>query len=92
MSHARRIPLTAEDRANAPRLKTAHRDVLLAEGSYADIAAAAGLKLGTLKSRLHRARAAAAKLRACSTCQGTNEVWNELLQERRGCPDCGGAQ
>lgn len=24
----------------------------------------------------------------CETCGGTRKVWNGLLQEMRGCPDC----
>lgn len=24
----------------------------------------------------------------CATCNGTSKVWNGLLQEYRGCPDC----
>jgi len=25
----------------------------------------------------------------CDCCHGTGRVWNGLLQEMRGCPDCG---
>jgi ferredoxin len=25
----------------------------------------------------------------CETCRGTGKVWNGLLNEMRGCPDCG---
>lgn len=24
----------------------------------------------------------------CETCHGSRKVWNGLLQEHRGCPDC----
>ncbi len=60
------IDLTADEMR---ALKPAHREIIavVIDGtSYADIAAALNIPLGTVRSRLSRARAALAKLRGQS--------------------------
>jgi DNA-directed RNA polymerase specialized sigma24 family protein len=44
------------------KLSIMHRDVLMAKGSYQEIAESLGIPVGTVRSRLHRARAALARL------------------------------
>lgn len=41
------------------KLSQHHRDILLATGTYKEIAASLGIPLGTVRSRLNRARKAA---------------------------------
>ena len=45
------------------------QEILLSEGPYNDLAAAFGVAIGTIKSRLHRARAALSALRERSAQQ-----------------------
>jgi DNA-directed RNA polymerase specialized sigma24 family protein len=45
------------DRELLSRLSDKHRTLLLAEGSYKELAHQFGVPLGTVRSRLHRARA-----------------------------------
>lgn len=47
--------------AHVPNLKQSYRDILMATGSYRTMATDLGLNIGTVKSRLNRARAALAK-------------------------------
>lgn len=46
------------------QLKAEHREILLCEGSYVERAARLNVAVGTVRSRLHRARAALEALRA----------------------------
>lgn len=46
------------------QLSPQHREILQAEGHYAELAEKLGVAIGTVRSRLHRARAALARLRA----------------------------
>jgi DNA-directed RNA polymerase specialized sigma24 family protein len=52
------------DEALLPLLSEEHRAILKGHGSYAERAEALGVAVGTVRSRLHRARAALEKLRA----------------------------
>jgi DNA-directed RNA polymerase specialized sigma24 family protein len=51
------------DRELLDRLPAHHRVILQAEGDYKTIAANLGIAMGTVRSRLHRARAALTELR-----------------------------
>jgi DNA-directed RNA polymerase specialized sigma24 family protein len=51
------------------QLSPQQQKILLSEGPYNDLAAALGVAVGTLKSRLHRARAALSALRESSAQQ-----------------------
>lgn len=62
--HRRKPTLSADDRPLLEHLSKIHREVLLAEGSYTEIAAALNIPTGTVRSRLNRARKALAGLRA----------------------------
>jgi DNA-directed RNA polymerase specialized sigma24 family protein len=55
--------LRSEDKALLELLPERQRELLTAEGSYLEIASRFGLPIGTVRSRLHRARAALEKLR-----------------------------
>jgi len=55
--------LRSEDKALLEFLPERQRELLTAEGSYQEIASRFGLPIGTVRSRLHRARAALEKLR-----------------------------
>ena len=46
------------------QLKAEHREILLCDGSYVERATKLNLAIGTVRSRLHRARAALEALRA----------------------------
>ena len=46
------------------KLSQHHRDILLATGTYKEIAASLGIPLGTVRSRLNRARAALKQMQA----------------------------
>lgn len=59
-----RFHQTPENEPLLEKLVPEHRDVLAASGSYEDIAAQLSLPVGTVKSRLHRARKALEKMRA----------------------------
>jgi DNA-directed RNA polymerase specialized sigma24 family protein len=60
---ARKYNLSASDLTFVKHLRKKHRDILLAEGTYKEIADDLGLPLGTVRSRLNRARSSLAKLR-----------------------------
>jgi DNA-directed RNA polymerase specialized sigma24 family protein len=55
--------LQAKDHALLEQLSKDQREMLLSEGSYKDKAARFGVALGTVRSRMHRARAALEALR-----------------------------
>jgi DNA-directed RNA polymerase specialized sigma24 family protein len=55
--------LVSGDEALLELLPQKQRELLTAEGSYQDIAARFGLPIGTVRSRLHRARVALVQLR-----------------------------
>ena len=55
--------LLSGDEALLELLPQRQRELLLAEGSYQDIASRFGLPIGTVRSRLHRARVALERLR-----------------------------
>jgi len=55
--------LRSEDQALMALLPQMQRELLTAEGSYRDIASRFGVPIGTVRSRLHRARVALEKLR-----------------------------
>lgn len=57
--------ITDDDAPLIARLSKEHRDVLGTVGSYKDIATALSLEVGTVKSRIHRARASLVGLRTC---------------------------
>lgn len=59
----RKYHLSASDFSLVERLRKKHRDILLAEGSYQEIADDLGLPIGTVRSRLNRARSSLAKLK-----------------------------
>lgn len=59
----RNFKLSEEDKPLLDKLTLPHRQILLAEGSYSQIAAAIGVAVGTVRSRLNRARAALTKAR-----------------------------
>jgi DNA-directed RNA polymerase specialized sigma24 family protein len=58
-----RFGFLAGDEALFSNLSPAHSAVLLSRGSYEERAAALDIPIGTLRSRLHRARAALEALR-----------------------------
>ena len=58
-----RFKFLAGDDALLPKLSEEHRAALRSEGSYKDRAAALGVAIGTVRSRLHRARARLEELR-----------------------------
>ena len=58
-----RFKLEPADMELLDQLPAAQREALLSEGSYQDRAARLNIPLGTLRSRLHRARAALEALR-----------------------------
>jgi DNA-directed RNA polymerase specialized sigma24 family protein len=64
-----RFEIQERDRKLLSSLSEEHRSLLLASGSYNDMAAQFGIPLGTVRSRLHRARATLELLR-----QDSNEV------------------
>jgi DNA invertase Pin-like site-specific DNA recombinase len=55
--------LTEEDKVLLPSLSASFREILAAKGSYREIARVLYLRPGTVRSRLHRARAALVVLR-----------------------------
>jgi DNA-directed RNA polymerase specialized sigma24 family protein len=57
------FPLTEQDEPLLAQLSPRYVEILRQEGQMADIAARLNLPIGTVKSRLHRARAALAALR-----------------------------
>jgi DNA-directed RNA polymerase specialized sigma24 family protein len=56
--------LTDEDNALLLRISEPHRKILSMHGSYAQIGQELNMPLGTVRSRLHRARKALAQLRS----------------------------
>lgn len=56
--------ITADDLPLIDTLHRRHRDILLAQGTYGDIARTMKIPVGTVRSRLHRARAALAAAKA----------------------------
>lgn len=56
--------VTENDAPLIDRLTFYHQAILYSEGSYVDIAARLGLNLGTVKSRMHRARTNLVAMRA----------------------------
>jgi DNA-directed RNA polymerase specialized sigma24 family protein len=56
------------------QLSPQHREILQAEGHYAELAEKLGVAIGTVRSRLHRARAALAKLREERTAQAERQL------------------
>lgn len=60
---ARRFNLSPEDFMLSGLLSKPHGDILVAEGTYKDIAESMGVPIGTVRSRLHRARAALERLK-----------------------------
>jgi DNA-directed RNA polymerase specialized sigma24 family protein len=61
------------DRELLSRLSEEHRALLLADGSYKDKAEQLGIPLGTVRSRLHRARAILELLRHDADGQSTDQ-------------------
>ncbi len=60
----RNFTITQEDAQLLPQLSNEHREILVAlPRSYAELADFLKLPIGTVRSRLHRARAALARLR-----------------------------
>jgi hypothetical protein len=59
----KKFQITENDLPLIRLLEPEHQEMLRASGSYAQIAAQLKLPLGTVRSRLHRARAALAALR-----------------------------
>lgn len=57
------FPLTEQDEPLLAQLSPRYVEILRQEGQMADIAAKLNLPIGTVKSRLHRARAALMALR-----------------------------
>jgi DNA-directed RNA polymerase specialized sigma24 family protein len=57
-----------------PDLSEAHRALLLANGSYRDLAEQFGIPLGTVRSRLHRARARLELLRQKADVEMPDDV------------------
>lgn len=57
------FPLTEQDESLLPQLSPRYVEILRQEGQMADIASRLNLPVGTVKSRLHRARAALTALR-----------------------------
>jgi len=62
------------DEALIAELPAEQQAALRAEGSYAERAQAMGVAIGTVRSRLHRARAALVKLREKRTREGSEET------------------
>ncbi len=62
--HFHGFRLTESDMALLPMLADWQRQILTTKGGYRDIADQLSLPLGTVRSRLHRARAALAALRS----------------------------
>jgi RNA polymerase sigma-70 factor (ECF subfamily) len=60
----RGVALMQSDDPLLEYLSPPHRQILRAEGSYEEIAAALGIPVGTVRSRLSRARQALVELRA----------------------------
>jgi DNA-directed RNA polymerase specialized sigma24 family protein len=58
----RYLPLSEEEEGLIPKLSPPHQEVLRVDGSMEDRAAQLKVPVGTLKSRLHRARKALAAL------------------------------
>jgi len=61
------FPLTEQDEPLLAQLSPRYVEILRQEGQMADIATRLNLPIGTVKSRLHRARAALATLRRQQT-------------------------
>lgn len=60
----RNFTITHEDAQLLPKLSAEHREILAAlPRSYTELATDLKVPIGTVRSRLHRARAALAKLR-----------------------------
>ncbi len=60
----RNVTITHEDAQLLPELSAEHREILVAlPRSYAELATHLKVPVGTVRSRLHRARAALVKLR-----------------------------
>ena len=55
--------LEAGDEELMTRLTAGYQEILRAKGSYIEIASSLGIAVGTVRSRLHRARSALVKLR-----------------------------
>lgn len=56
MSELRNVEISESDLPLIEKLSRRHRDVLLTQGGYASRAQALNIPVGTVKSRLHRAR------------------------------------
>jgi DNA-directed RNA polymerase specialized sigma24 family protein len=61
------------DRELLSRLSGDHRALLLADGSYKDKAEQLGIPIGTVRSRLHRARASLELLRRDADAASTDQ-------------------
>jgi len=59
-----RFKLLPGDEALLPHLSEDRRALVMAEGTYGEIAERFGIPIGTVRSRLHRARALISQLRA----------------------------
>jgi DNA-directed RNA polymerase specialized sigma24 family protein len=55
--------VTADDLPLLEKLRRRHREILLATGTYRELAETLKIPIGTVRSRLNRARAALMKLR-----------------------------
>lgn len=62
----RDFKITESDKGLIEKLGAGHREILLAKGSYLDMAAQLSISPGTVRSRLNRARAALAAIRAAA--------------------------
>jgi DNA-directed RNA polymerase specialized sigma24 family protein len=63
--------LQAGDQELINQLSARQQEILLAKGDYSELSSQLGIPLGTVRSRLHRARAALTKLR--QGIHGSNE-------------------
>ena len=70
------MALQPGDEAFLDQLSPRQRDILRSQGTYHDLAAAFGVAVGTIRSRLHRARAALFALRERSAQQ--SPLQNEI--------------
>jgi len=66
--------LQPDDQELINQLSATQQEILLAKGDYSELSSQLGIPLGTVRSRLHRARAALTKLR-----QGRNDSTEEKV-------------